>query len=87
MSTGSRMQERKRYKIFRNLTAYVDQEEGFALDQILIAQGNEVFADPEYWAGTIWNGFKVVKLTWGINWYYAKVNEFNQSAKFIRNEK
>jgi hypothetical protein len=80
------MEERRPYSVIRRLTAYRDHDEGFgyALDEISIKVGEPVFADLVFWEGKTWEGFEVVKFTWGPQWYYSKRSNFEQSTQPIQ---
>jgi hypothetical protein len=77
------MQSRRPYSVIQRLIAYRDQDEEFAIDEVSIKVGEPVFADPTFWEGKTWNGFEVVKFTWGTEWYCAKSADFEQSTQPI----
>lgn len=86
MSIGQEMETRRPYSVVRRLTAYRDHDEGFgyALDEISIKVGEPVLADPRFWEGKTWEGFEVVKFTWGTRWYCSTRSNFEQSTQPIQ---
>ena len=80
------MEGRRPYSVTQRLTAYRDHDEGFGygLDEISIKVGEPVFADLTFWEGKTWEGFEVVKFTWGTQRYCSKRSNFEQSTQPIQ---
>lgn len=78
-----RIEARRQYAIEQALEAYRDTEEGDAPIGLSVAAGEIVFADPDYWQGTRWNGFEIVKFTSGAQWLCARREDFLRCSRPI----
>jgi len=67
--------------VLSNLPVFLDEDEGYALDQRTIPEGDVVFADPDFWNDRMWNGFEIVRLMHNLTSYYAEKSIFMQSTK------
>lgn len=76
-----RIEARRQFAVEQTLEAYKDTEEGEALIAVSISAGQTVFADPDYWQGVSWNGFEVVKFTFGTEWLCARRENFLRRAR------
>jgi hypothetical protein len=81
MQLEPNQQVRQKFLIVRELTAYRDQDEGYGLDEFSIPNGDTIFADPTFWHGKFWEGFEVVKFTWGKLWFCSRRSDFEQSTQ------
>jgi hypothetical protein len=77
----NRQEARFPHVVLSDLPIFLDEPEGYALDQHTVPAGDEVLADPDFWNGRKWNGFEVVRLTRGPTSFYADRNTFLQSTR------
>jgi len=79
-----RIDVRRTFLIEQPVHAYKDTEEGSPLIPSDLAAGQIVHADPDYWKGIRWNGFEVVKFTFGPEWLCARREEFLSAARPVK---
>jgi hypothetical protein len=78
-------ESRSAHRVLTAMTAFEDQEEGFALTKHAIRPGEIVFADPEFWQGKQWERMEIVKALRGTMPICVERQEFLRCTQAAQN--